>query len=298
MPAATTINPAWVLFADWCTSAEAVPLPATPELIQAFLDELPAGRTTRYARLRAIRDRHALLGLADPWPPEANHMADTVLDDLLPTFTVRGWPEGVSGRRDAYLLVLVRGLELTRRQIRNLPAADLDHGIDGLAVRGDLVTETGDPGTCALCALTRWLRLLNLSELHGWDAVRRAMIGHWTARADQEEEHDCQRSLGGAWKRAEVLLPRVDPHGWVEGATPLSVRSISAVINRRQQSNIDRMPDSHGEAHTSMPAAPSADRVPWSRQNTAGALAELDPLLDRLDFEIDAALKRVKEILP
>ena len=42
----------WALFTDWCIAAEVSSLPTNREVIQAFLDELPAARSTRLARVR------------------------------------------------------------------------------------------------------------------------------------------------------------------------------------------------------------------------------------------------------
>ncbi len=147
------------------------------------------------------------------------------------------------------------------------------------------------------CAVTRWLRLLNLAEQRDWPAVRRSMAGRWTERAGDQELHDCQRPLGDAWRRTTVLLPQIDQYGWTEDQSPLTVRSITEVAGRRGRQFVDPgVP-----ATTARPGPVSVLAVPpgtrWDRRHALDELAGLDPLLDRLDAEIDAALQRAKGLL-
>ncbi len=118
----------WALFTDWCAAAKAPALPTNHQVIQAFLDELPAARSTRLTRVRTIRIRHARLGMPDPYAPAAAPPLgpDPELPAMLAALPVYGWPAGVAGRRDAFLLVLYKGLRLTRKQIRSTTPGDLD----------------------------------------------------------------------------------------------------------------------------------------------------------------------------
>jgi len=285
----------WALFADWCAAAGVPALPADPRAVQSFLAELPAARSTRLSRVRTIRIQHARLGMSDPCPPAATpQMApDPILPEVLSAVSVHGWPAGVAGRRDAFLLVLYRGLALTRQQIRNILPTDLDVAPRQIQIRGHLLTPAEAPGECMACAVTRWLRLLNLAEQRDWATVRRSMAGRWTERAGEQELHDCQRPLGEAWRRTRVLLPQVDQYGWIDDQAPLTVRSITDVAGRRSRPLV-RIEESETNA---VPYPTSFSKPRFDRQRTLDELAGLDPLLDRLDAEIETALQRAKDLL-
>ena len=63
-PAVTTVvvDKHWALFADWCTATNTSCLPATPETVLAFLDELPTGPATVRRRLLAVDAAHRHAG--------------------------------------------------------------------------------------------------------------------------------------------------------------------------------------------------------------------------------------------
>lgn len=166
----------WALFTDWCIAAEVSSLPTNREVIQAFLDELPAARSTRLARVRTIRIRHARLGMPDPYSPAAAPSVgpDPVLPGMLAALPVHGWPAGVAGRRDAFLLVLYKGLRLTRKQIRSITPGDLDVDSQRLRVRDHSLPPAQAPGQCmcsdALAAAAepgRTAGLAGRSPIHG-----------------------------------------------------------------------------------------------------------------------------------
>lgn len=288
----------WQLFLDWCTAAGASSLPADRATITAFLTELPAGRSTRLARIAAIRRAHASAGLADPYPTCPIDLSpDPVLPEILGAVTVRGWPMGVTGRRDGFLLVLYAGLHLTRRRIRALVAADIAAGVGWASIAGRSVVRTASPGDCPVCAITRWLRVLGIAERSGWWAVKSQMAGQFPEPADAADAHDCDRPVGAGWRRAELLLPAIDRYGFMDGEAPLTVRSISTLSIRRRA--LAQEPAAEpSELTLPVVALPAAEPEPssWTLRSTKDALAELDPLLDRLDAEIDAALARTKAL--
>lgn len=297
----------WLLFQDWCAGAGLSALPATSVTVQRFLIEMPVKRSTRLARISAIRRTHLAAGLPDPLPTLPVDLApDSLLDDLLAAVTTQSWPAGASGRRDGFLLVLYAGLRLTRGQLRDLSTADIAIGSGWASVAGRRLTRDEMPGTCRVCALTRWLRILNiveqgLSREAGWIAVKRDLAGRWAQCADAANEHDCGRALGAAWRRSPVLLPAMDRHGWVDGRAPLSVRSISTIsLRRRDAADHERLPVYVAEQTAVEPPrlAPLArDHAARTLASTREQLAGLDPLLDRLDQEIEAALARSRTLL-
>lgn len=298
----------WNLFQDWCTAAERTSLPASPATIAAFLAEFPAGRSTRLGRIAAIRRLHAEAGWPDPFPAAPVALTpDPVLAEMLAGVTTQSWPAGAAGRRDGFLLAIYAGLRVTRRQIRDLTTADIATGAGWASVAGRRFTRSEPPGGCPVCAITRWLRILDVVESStagqgGWVAVKRQLAGQWPKRAAEATGHDCARPLGAAWRRSAVLVPSIDRYGWVESDAPLAVRSISTVSVRRHAAAAnDRLPVYEPETAPSPVATAMAPidpvRAAKILAEAKGELAELDPLLDRLDIEIEAALARVKDLL-
>lgn len=298
----------WNLFEDWCTAAERTCLPASVATIAAFLAEFPSARSTRLARIAAIRRVHTEGGWPDPFPAAPVALTpDPVLAEMLAGVTTQSWPAGAAGRRDGFLLVIYAGLRLTRRQIRDLTTADIATGAGWASVAGRRLTRSDPPGGCPVCALTRWLRILDVVERSiagqgGWPAVKRQLAGHWPKRADGATGHDCARPLGAAWRRSAVLVPSIDRHGWVESDEALTVRSISSVsLRRHAAAAYDQLPVYEPEQAPS-PVATAIAPIDPARASrilaeTKDELAGLDPLLDRLDIEIEAALARVKALL-
>jgi len=297
----------WNLFEDWCTAAGRTALPASPSTISAFLAEFPSARSTRLARIAAIRQVHAEVGWPDPFPAAPVDLApDPVLAQMLAGVTTQGWPAGAVGRRDGFLIAVYAGLRLTRRQIRELTTSDIALRSDWASIAGRRLTRAAAPGGCAVCAVTRWLRILDVVQnsgtgAGGWPAVRRQLAGQWPRRADGATGHDCMRPLGAAWRRSAVLVPAIDRHGWVESDGPLTVRSISTVsIRRHAAAAHDQLPVY--EPKTPSPVVTVLAPVDPTRAalilaETKQELSELDPLLDRLDIEIEAAIARVKNLL-
>ena len=297
----------WLLFDDWCSAADLTSLPASPGTIAAFLAEFPSARSTRLARIAAIRRVHIKSGWPDPFPAAPVDLApDPVLAQMLAGVLTNSWPAGVAGRRDGFLMVLYAGLRLTRRQIRDLTTADIAIGPGWASIAGRRVLRSDTPGECPACGVTRWLRILDVvhsgaSVESGWLAVKRQLAGQWPRRADGANSHDCARPLGSFWRRSAVLIPAVDRHGWVETDEPLTVRSISTVnIRRHQAAARDQLPVY--EPETPSPVATSIAPIDPARAarilaETKEELAELDPLLDRLDVEIEAAMAKMKDLL-
>lgn len=290
-------SPSWDLFVDWCTGHDLEFLPAAPATIAAFLDSLPVARSTRFRRVAAIREQHARAGLPDPLPqPQAAPAADPALAHLLAALPVQTWPAGIVGCRDGFLLVLYAGMRLTRNQIRALTPAAITMAPGLAEIDGRQIRRSGTPGQCPLCAITRWLRILTIVEVSGWNVVKREMAGQWPLRAADLDEHDCAEPLGLAWQRTKLLLPPIDRYGWIDRDQPLSVRSISTLaIGRRELAD---QPVEVVEAEPRISQIPPADphRAPWTLAATKEALAGLDPLFDQLDLEIDEANRRMRAL--
>lgn len=112
-----------------------------------------------------------------------------------------------TGQYSVAVDILYRGLALTRQQIRNIIPTDLDVAPRQIRVRGHLLTSTEAPGECMACAVTRWLRLLNLAEQRDWATVRRSMAGRWTERAGEQDLHDSTTPPRGVAADAGAAAP-------------------------------------------------------------------------------------------
>lgn len=131
----------WALFTDWCSAADQLPLPATPDTLARFLHEHPATTATQRRRVSAVntvhRDHHhPAPGRSETVRRRLDTLRAARLDQLATALRQRagalptaGWPTGLFGRRDA-LLLLLAATGMTFTQITRLR-------------RGDITTDSG-----------------------------------------------------------------------------------------------------------------------------------------------------------
>lgn len=282
----------WALFVDWCHAADVDETTVGESEIGVFTREVsgsPAVNQRRLDYLRALR----MTPEQRRQPGEESTAAELLraaCGQVLARVAVAGWPGGVQGRRDAFVLVLRGHLGLTRRQVRALAAADLEFGEGCAQVMGRRVRPTPGPGECPVCGLTRWLRTLCQANTDGWRDVRNTMAGQWAAAASEQNTHDCAEPVPLRWRRSQVLVPAIDRHGWVDDHAPINGRALTAVVARPHRLAQDADP---GVVLPSVTAAGPA----WSRVEQARQIAGWEPLLDRLDTEIEVALARSRALL-
>jgi hypothetical protein len=224
----------WHRFVDWCAAWDRTPLPASESTIQEFLDLFPGAPATQRLRLQAIRSHHHTAGFPDPSPPALamrvwapRDSADAV-EQLLKTIPKYRFPDGVRGRRDGFLVVLLGVLGMTRQQAREIVPDDIELG-EQLAIRGQVLRSSGDPAGCCACAVTRWLRVVGPV----WGGFRGEVFRLVDPTTGSLTVHDCRQPIVGEWRRAEQLLLPLDVHGWARTGVSLSARSISAIMPGR-----------------------------------------------------------------
>ncbi len=89
---------------------------------------------------------------------------------MIAACATRGWPAGLSGRRDAFLIVLTEVLGYPHRAARQLSPADITEPSAGPAgeavpcLQGRAVPGGGDPRACPACAVVRWLDILGVAD--------------------------------------------------------------------------------------------------------------------------------------
>jgi len=180
----------WELFCDYTTATDQPALPTTVPALTGFLAALPARPATVARRIRAIAAAHRRAGhlLTRPedgpaaprtHPAPAPRRGNPGL--MIAACPTRGWPAGLTGRRDALLIVLTESLEYTHRAARRLRPANItvpttgppDQAVPRLA--GRAAPSSDDPRTCPACAVTRWLDILGVADGLGRGSARTAL---------------------------------------------------------------------------------------------------------------------------
>jgi hypothetical protein len=232
---AALIGQHWELFEAWCDAEDRQALPATSETVDAFLLAFPGSRSQQRLRRQAIATAHERAGEASPIVPPDTHTvwrADRQLADVehaLAEIPKYRHPVGLRGRRDAFLVVLVGYLRLSREQARAVDVSDVEL-TSIVKIRGRVIPMGDDPVTCLACAVTRWLRVAG-NAYRGFRAETRSLLD--PTKADLAI-HDCARPMTEPWRTAEQLLLPLDTYGWARTGVPLSKRSITLIVPARR----------------------------------------------------------------
>jgi hypothetical protein len=286
----------WDRFDAWCVAWSRQSLPADPATVEEFLQCFPASASTQRLRRQAIRHRHIAAGHTDPTPPPDAQRVLSVgqdqVEQILASIPKFRFPVGVRGRRDAFLVVLLGALQLSRGEARAIGSADID--LDGsMRVAGVEVPVAADPSRCAACAVTRWLRLVGSV----WSGFRGDVLGLVDPTRGTLAAHDCRVPVVGEWRRAEQLLLPLDTHGWARTGAALSARSISAIAPRRRDHAADDLPVEHVGPITRAPSRFDALTSQEAYAALGEADAAVDAVLERL-ATLSAALSDLDGELP
>ncbi|WP_420367052.1 hypothetical protein [Curtobacterium sp. L1-20] len=216
-------------------------LPATAATIGQFLTLFPGSASTQRLRRRAIRTHHLEAGLSDPIPtvearvwPRPGATDHATVGEALATIPKYRYPIGLRGRRDAFLIVLLGVLHLTREQARTITPADVAV-TSIIRICGHVVPSSDDPVSCAACAATRWLRIVGPV----WTGFRGDVIRLLDPTKGNLDRHDCEQAVPGEWRRAEQLLLPLDVYGWARTGVSLSGRSMTSIIPSRRAAAAD-----------------------------------------------------------
>jgi hypothetical protein len=284
----------WGRFVAWCTATRHEPLPATAATIEQFLTQFPGAASTQRLRRHAIRAHHLTAGLADPIPtvqarvwPRQKVPDRAAIETVLAAIPKYRYPIGLRGRRDAFLIVLLGTLHLTREQARTITPDDVAV-TSIIRIRGHIVPSSDEPASCAACAVTRWLRIVGPV----WTGFRSDAIRMLDATKGNLDRHDCEQPLPGEWRRAEQLLLPLDVHGWARTGVALSGRSMTSIIpDRRAAAQGEVLPEAVGPT----------TRVPtpydmFTLQETYDELGNTDNAVDQALARL-AAVWRAAQIL-
>lgn len=235
----------WDLWVDWCDSYGLPPIPASPQALERFLSDFPGAPSTVANRIRAIRRHHEAIGadfespkVSDRPVQHAVHAGEfgyATVEEALANLPRAGYLNGISrsgiglrGRRDAFLLVLLAVVRLSRREAQQLTEESII--ARPLSIAGVLIPRTENAQSCPRCAVTRWLRVLRPAAL-GQPELLTDLLD---LRATLADTHDCEKPIAPSWRQITPLLPAIDKHGWITSSTDaaISLRSITLIGHR------------------------------------------------------------------
>jgi hypothetical protein len=305
----------WALFCDYAAATGRSALPTTVDTLAGFVTAVPARPDTLGRRIRAIAAAHRHAGHLLPRPdtgpaappvPRPVRVARADPRDMIAACPSCGWPHGLHGRRDTFLVVTTQILNLTHDRTRALVPSDIRFSADPvfdtlatgtLAADGVRLAERPvpvdtDPRRCPTCAVVRWLDILGTLDGLGRGSARMDLTtAHAPTPADP---HRHQPRTPQRWRAAATLLPAIDRHGWHDDYRPLTTRSIRTRLSRI----LDRAAQ-HREHD--LPLQPAPDPFPAQARTAAGraapSLDEVLTLLDGVADDADALNDRITALL-
>jgi hypothetical protein len=303
----------WALFCDYTAAVGQPALPTTLKALTGFLTQVPAHGTTRGRRVAAIAAAHRHAGYLFDHPTHTRRSADqsnTRPDPgaMIAACPTRGWPHGMSGRRDGFLIVLTAVLDLRHTHARRITSADLttrthpetsdgsgthpsaDGAGVGWRVGGRIVPASDDPRGCPACAVARWLEILGIA-----DGLGRGSAHMHLSAAHAPTPHSAHRhTVAGPprWRAAAQLLPAIDRHGWIDDYQPLSTRAIHTRLTLAASRAHHPEPDRTGAHTRSHPEPPPARRT-----RPGASLDEVLTLLDQVAHDADTLNRYIQTLL-
>ncbi len=312
----------WALFTDWCRTTGEWELPADPDTVLFFLTDCRAAATTQRRRVAAIDHHHA--GAGYPRPGESpvvrgalgRRVADSAaapgmseeVAAAMRGLPSHGWTQGMFGRRDRCLLILSQQAGVPYKHLATLTAGDISV-VDGIArvenrVGAWMVEPEDDPVLCAPCAVTRWLRVLDLvvtrpSNRDIGPVLKKAKV------VTGGSPHLCRstRTLNPATLVVPVLPP-IDQWGYipfpVQRLTPHSLsRRLRDLLAGDLGAHRDLPVDTDAPSEPPAPDPVVANQVMYTRDDAQRAWARRRADLQDIagiDGVLDAVDARAKEL--
>lgn len=225
----------WALFCDYAAATRQPDLPTTVPTLVGFFTALPARPATQARRVRAIAVAHRQAGYLLPRPetgpaalprPRPRAARADVPDpgEMIAACATRGWPHGLHGRRDAFLVVATVVLDLPQARVRELVPDAVTLDDEGVRVGAQPVPTDVDPRRCPTCAVVRWLELLGVLDGLGRGSARMDLTRAHAPTATGPHRHQCRAPQ--RWCAAATLLPAIDRYGWHDDYRPITARTI------------------------------------------------------------------------
>ena len=221
---------------------------------------------------------------------------------MIAACATRGWPAGLTGRRDAFLIVLTETLGYTHHTARQPRPADItvpigppgDGPVPGLA--GRAVPTSVDPRAWPGRAVVRWLDILGVADGLGRGSARMALTAADAPTPASPHQHT--GSGPARWRAAGVLLPAIDRHGWLDDYRPITTRTIRDRLARASgRAGTDGVPGEPPEALPAAATGPATSTVEARPARTALELDEVLTLLDDLADDADALNIHIQALL-
>ena len=291
----------WELFCDYTAATGHPTLPTTLAALAGFLGALPARPATTARRVRAIADAHRRAGhllerpVTGPAAPAPMMRPGPDPGSMIAACPTRGWPDGLWGRRDAFLIVLTESLGLSHREARGLPVGEITTPLDDPAqsattVAGRAVPEHEDPRCCPGCAVSRWLDILGIADGLGRGSARMALtVAQAPTPSSPHQQHTPAEPA--RWRGAPVLLPAIDRHGWLDDYRPMSTRTIRARLARAAVRAATDIPNDD------VPEPSAAITDVGDRARSELELDEVLTVLDDLADDAEALNTRIQALL-
>jgi len=294
------------LFCDYATATGQPALPTTVATLAGFFTALPARPATQARRVRAIATAHRRAGhllnrpprgpAAPPDPrsrPRAARAGGVDPVEMIATCPTRGWPDGLHGRRDAFLIVTALVLDLPQARVRGLAPAEITLATDDVLLCNQAVPAHADPRRCPACAVVRWLETLGVLDGLGRGSARMHLTAAHAPTTVDPHHHDLQEPQ--RWRTAATLLPAIDRHGWHDDYRPVTARTI-----RTRLALAATRAAQHSEHDTPAPHTPTPDATtptPAAANRQAPSLEDALTLLDGIADDADALNNRIIALL-
>ena len=252
-----------MLWQDWCKATGHDPSETSAAALAQFAAQVPSTNAVLVPRPAA----------RDPWRVPERRWAS--VDTSLARCPAFGWPLGVAGRRDAWLVVATRVLRLPRPHAVGLRLHDLSTLLDRLP-------EPAHGRPCLRCVAQRWLDVVQTYEQWSRSAVRGKVYtrppGTWSPAVIGSAvpcDGSCEHLpvLLSVIPRHTVVSPAIDRHGWWTDWRPLSPRALTTILSTR--------------CDLSAPVVAAFDDPMELFRPPLGEFS--DTTFDRLDAAIDAA---------
>lgn len=292
----------WALFCDYAAATGQPALPTTVATLAGFFAAVPARPATQARRVRAIAAAHRHAGHLLPRPdtgpaaPPAPRPARTAGADpgeMIAACATRGWPRGLHGHRDAFLLVATVVLGLPQSRVRELVPAAVTVDADGVQVAGRPVPAAVDPRRCPACAVVRWLDILGALDGLGRGSARMDLTSAHASTATDPHRHECREPQ--RWRAAATLLPAIDRYGWHDDYRPITARTIRTRLALASARAARQSEQDTPAPHTPTPAATAP--TPAAAGREAPSLDEVLALLDGIADDADALNDRIIALL-
>jgi integrase len=243
----------WRNFCEWCESHQLGPLPASPDVVAAYIAEctgrLKVGSIQR--RLNAIAEAHKAMGLDSPTSSgivrntlkgikrtmgtAAVQKAAALTDDI--RAMVAATDSGLIGARDRALILLGFAGAFRRSELVGLDAEDCAFGKDGLTItlRRSKTDQDGagrkigipygaNPETCPVRVLQEWMEHTGLSG----GPLFRSLNRHGQAQAGRLSGIDVARVVKKLAERAGLDAAKYAGHSLRAGhATTAAIAGAS-----------------------------------------------------------------------